>query len=186
MLIIDNDRPQINTMGVSIPLATSGDDIVLTIVYDQPMHLLSSGEPITTFSSQGGSGPPLVELMLSIVPLNSSLPEARRRAPIMSVEGPNVTFRLRITPEDPSGSLVLGSASPLLYALDSMLLAAKNDAPGPVTFPANLQAQFSISGCNCSHMAPERWKMESRRGSMIGCRSGERTSAEMGFQRHFG
>ena len=137
MLIIDNDRPRLLDMMTSPDHVTSGDYFTVDLMYDQPMQLFLNGDAI----SYQDQDPPLLQLHLSIVPTGSGVRDkaATRFAKLVSVHGSKVSFQLLCTPSDPSGTVVLGSPTPVIFAQGVSLLAASNHAPGPVTFPGALQ-----------------------------------------------
>jgi len=148
VLTLDNDRPRLLSVSSSPAAATSGDQLLVTMHFDQPMRLVVGGSAVTLaqqLSSPLSTGPE-IQLALAITPTLTAASKvtnvvASRFAQLKSVDGNDVTFAILVTPKDPSGTVTLGSLSPEVFADSVQLLSVKNDAPAPGGVSAALVAQ---------------------------------------------
>lgn len=142
---LDNSRPKVVSISAVPASATSGDDVIIVVRYSQDMIPAKFGAVFPSSQWPAGSlsdTSTLIKLLVSISPASAlSSSSVQRWAELVSVEGSNVSFRLRITPADPSGTVTLGSFTPLALSADVTLVAAKNGATGPVAMVASMVAQ---------------------------------------------
>lgn len=136
-IIINKDRPNLLKCSASPSKATSGDDVLIVLEYNEDMQVLDEMGQVFTSQQLSTDAQRSLGISLRLVPTEASAISQTRIASFLQTQGATVIFKYSVTGTDPTGSIILSSSIPII-AINTFIVSATTSTAGPAEFTPQL------------------------------------------------